>query len=145
MGMDQGRSTQAESLRVCAAVGLSRKRSLGYVGPSVEIEDLTAELDDELSKPLAQNILSERTDEAVVIPQHACPDCGKAAPPEDERELLILQGKQARSNTRNRFVLALDAECVFSGGPEAREWIPTGITITARQRDFPRPVWVGQP
>lgn len=60
----------------------------------VEIEDLTAEIGDELAKQLAQTVLSDRADEVAAVPRHACPDCGQEAEPEDEREPLILQGKR---------------------------------------------------
>jgi hypothetical protein len=76
------------------ALATEEKNRLAKLGTFVEIEDLTAEIGDELAKQLTQNILSDRADEAAVVPAHACPDCGKEAPPEDEREPLILQGKR---------------------------------------------------
>jgi len=75
-------------------LAVQEKNRLAKLGTFVEIEDLTAEIGDELAKQLAQNILSDRADEAATAPHHACPDCGKEAPPEDEREPLILQGRR---------------------------------------------------
>jgi hypothetical protein len=75
-------------------LAVQEKNRLAKLGTFVEIEDLTAEIGDELSKQLAQNILSDRADEAAAAPSHVCPDCGKEAPPEEEREPLILQGKR---------------------------------------------------
>jgi uncharacterized protein with PIN domain len=70
------------------------KNRLAKLGTFVEIEDLTAEIGDELAKQLAQNILSDRADEAAATPFHACPECGKEAASEEEHEHLILQGKR---------------------------------------------------
>ena len=75
-------------------LAVQEKSRLAKLGTFVEIEDLTAEIGDELAKQLAQNLLSDRADEAAAVPSHPCPDCGKEAPPEEEREPLILQGKR---------------------------------------------------
>lgn len=83
-----------EVLVFARRLATQEKDRLAQLGTFVEIEDLTAEIGDELSKQLAQNILSERAEEAAKVAQHACPDCGKDAPPEDEPEPLILQGKR---------------------------------------------------
>jgi DNA repair exonuclease SbcCD ATPase subunit len=82
-----------EVLVFARRLAVQEKNRLAKLGTFVEIEDLTAEIGDELTKQLAQNILSDRADEAAAA-HHACPDCGKEAPPEEEREPLILQGKR---------------------------------------------------
>ena len=78
---------------IARRLAVQEKKRLAKLGTFVEIEDLTAEIGDELSKQLAQNILSDRADEAAAA-CHTCPDCGKEASPEEEREPLILQGKR---------------------------------------------------
>lgn len=83
-----------EVLGFAQRLAVREKNRLAKLGTFVEIEDLAAEIGDELTKQLAQSILSDRADEAAAIPHHACPDCGKQAPPEAEREPLILQGKR---------------------------------------------------
>jgi hypothetical protein len=83
-----------EVLVFARRLAFQEKNRLAKLGTFVEIEDLTAEIGDELAKQLAQNILSDRASEAAAVPAHACPDCGKEAPPEEECEPLILQGQR---------------------------------------------------
>lgn len=83
-----------EVLVFARRLAVQEKKRLDKLGTFVEIEDLTAAIGDELGKQLAQNILSERAEEAAAQPAHPCPDCGKEASPEEEREPLILQGKR---------------------------------------------------
>ena len=83
-----------EVLGFARRLAVQEKDRLAKLGTFVEIEDLTAQIGDEVAKQLAQSILSDRADEAAAIPLHACPDCAKEAAPEAEREPLILQGKR---------------------------------------------------
>lgn len=83
-----------EVLVFARRLAVQEKTRLAKLGTFVEIEDLAVEIGDELSKQLAQNILSDRAEEAAAVAAHACPDCGKESPPEDEREPLILEGKR---------------------------------------------------
>jgi len=73
-------------------LAVEEKERLAALGTFVEIEDLTAEIGDALSRQLARLELTRRSEEMVEAGVHACPECGKEAPVEAEREPLILQG-----------------------------------------------------
>lgn len=68
------------------------KDRLAGLGTFVEIEDLTTEIGDALTRELAQIELTRRSEALVETGVHACPECGKEAPVEADREPLILQG-----------------------------------------------------
>jgi len=68
------------------------KDRLADVGTFAEIEDLTAEIGDALTRQLAQIELTRRSEKMIERGVHACPECGKEAPIEPEHEPLILQG-----------------------------------------------------
>ena len=53
---------------------------------------MTAEIGDELTGQLARLELTRRAEAVFEAGTHACPECGKEAPVEAEREPLILQG-----------------------------------------------------
>lgn len=60
----------------------------------LEIETLTAEIGDELTRQLANTDLAERAEAAAAEPGHSCPTCGRRCSVEREREPLILQGSR---------------------------------------------------
>lgn len=60
----------------------------------LELEQLTAEIGDELTRQMANTDLAERAEEVAEILEHACPDCGRRCPVEADREPLILQGQR---------------------------------------------------
>ena len=70
----------------------AEKNRLDQAVTLVEIEDLAVEIGDELMKQLAQTMLTERADAAAATAEHAWPECERKAPPDAEREPLILQG-----------------------------------------------------
>jgi hypothetical protein len=61
----------------------------------LDLELLTAEIGDELTRQLAQGDLSERAEEVAIRGEHPCPDCQRMCPVEQDREPLILQGKRS--------------------------------------------------
>lgn len=65
---------------------------LASMGTFADIEDLTAEIGDELTRQLASFELKRRAEAAAEVGRHACPDCGEEVPIEPELEPLILQG-----------------------------------------------------
>ena len=60
-----------------AALAKSQQEKLAAAGTFVEIEELTAEIGDEVSRQLANLELSRRSEALCEQPTHACPDCGK--------------------------------------------------------------------
>ena len=81
-----------EVLRFIEGLALREKDRLAALGTFAEIEDLTSEIGDEVSRQLARFELTRRAEEMIATGVHACPECGKEAPVEAEREPLILQG-----------------------------------------------------
>ncbi len=65
---------------------------LAAAGTFVDIEELTAEIGDEVARQLANHELSRRSELLSKQPTHACPDCGRESPVEPDLEPLILQG-----------------------------------------------------
>ncbi len=74
------------------ALAKSQQEKLAAAGTFVEIEDLTAEIGDEVSRQLANLELSRRSEALCEQPAHACPDCGKECSVEPDLEPIILQG-----------------------------------------------------
>jgi hypothetical protein len=81
-------------LEITEQLAVEEKERFAQAGTFVEIEDLTAEIGDEVARQLAQHLLGRRAEEVAAVGAHACPDCGKEAAVEREREPLILQGKR---------------------------------------------------
>ncbi len=81
-------------LSVAKQLAVEEKDRLAALGTFAEIEDLTAEIGDEVTRQLARFELMRRADEMTESGIHACPECGKEAPVEAELEPLILQGQR---------------------------------------------------
>lgn len=81
-------------LEITEQLAVEEKERLAQAGTFVEIEDLTAEIGDEVTRQLAQHLLSQRAEQVAAVGAHACPDCGKPCAVEAEREPLILKGKR---------------------------------------------------
>lgn len=64
---------------------------LTAAGTLVEIEELTAEIGDEVARQLAGRVLQRRSDSISEVLSHECPDCGRDCPIEPEAEPIILQ------------------------------------------------------
>lgn len=64
---------------------------LQAAGTLVEIEELTGEIGDEVSRQLAGIVLQERSDSISGQSAHECPDCGHECPLEPDAEPIILQ------------------------------------------------------
>lgn len=79
-------------LVVAKQLAVEEKDRLAGLGTFAEIEDLTAEIGDALTRQLAQIELTRRSEAMVETGVHACPECGQEAPVEADREPLILQG-----------------------------------------------------
>ena len=75
-----------------AALAKSQQEKLAAAGTFVEIEELTAEVGDEVARQLANLELSQRSEALCEQPTHACPDCGKECSIEPDLEPIILQG-----------------------------------------------------
>jgi len=83
-----------EVLGFIKELAVREKARLALLGTFAEIEDLTAEIGDEVSRQLAQFELTQRAEKMIEVGVHACPKCGKESPVEAEREPLILQGQR---------------------------------------------------
>ena len=81
-----------EVLAVAKQLAVREKDRLAALGTFAEIEDLTAEIGDEVTRQLARLELTRRAEAMAEIGVHACPECEEEAPVEAEREPLILQG-----------------------------------------------------
>ena len=79
-------------LAVAMQLAVEEKDRLAALGTFAEIEDLTAEIGDAVSRQLARLELTRRAEAMIGTGVHACPECGKEAPVEAERAPLILQG-----------------------------------------------------
>ena len=79
-------------LAVVMQLAAEEKERLAALGTFAEIEDLAAEIGDEVARQLARFELTRRAEAMIETGVHACPECGKEAPVEMEREPLILQG-----------------------------------------------------
>lgn len=79
-------------LEVARGLAVEEKDRLAAQGTFADIEDLTAEIGDELARQLARFELTRRAEEMTAAERHACPDCGKEAPVQPDLEPLILQG-----------------------------------------------------
>jgi hypothetical protein len=73
-------------------LAIDEQERLAGLGTFVEIEDLTAEIGDELTRQLARIELSRRAEEMAQAETRACPECGREAPVDPELEPLILKG-----------------------------------------------------
>ncbi len=81
-------------LVVAKQLAVEEKDRLAALGTFAEIEDLTAEIGDEVTRQLARFELTRRAEAMTETGVHACPDCGKEAAVEAELEPLILQGQR---------------------------------------------------
>lgn len=79
-------------LEVARQLAAEEKDRLAGLGTFAEIEDLTAEIGDELTRQLARFELTRRSEAMTEAGRHACPECGQEADVKDEPEPLILQG-----------------------------------------------------
>ena len=70
----------------------SRQEKLAAADTFVDIEELTAEVGDEVARQLANLELSRRSDALCEQSTHDCPDCGKQCSIEPDLEPIILQG-----------------------------------------------------
>lgn len=69
-----------------------QQQRLQAAGKFVDLELLTAEIGDQVARELSNIELSRRSQEAAREPVHACPDCGRECPVDEELEPIILQG-----------------------------------------------------
>jgi hypothetical protein len=111
-----------EVLEFIEGLAVREKERLAALGTFIEIEDLTVEIGDEVARQLARFELSRRAEEMAAAEGHACPECGKQAPVEKEREPLILQGRRGEIEYSEPFCHCTRCQVSFfpSGGcPEA--------------------------
>ena len=79
-----------EVLGFVEGLAVREKDRLAALGTFAEIEDLTAEIGDEV----ARFELTRRAEKMIEAGVHACPECGRESPVEAELEPLILQGQR---------------------------------------------------
>ena len=81
-----------EVLGFIEGLAVREKDRLAALGTFAEIEDLTAEIGDEVARQLARFELTRRAEQMTETGSHACPDCGKEVKVDADPEPLILQG-----------------------------------------------------
>jgi hypothetical protein len=64
---------------------------LAAAGTLVDLEELTAEIGDEIGRQLCENELANRGRKAAAVEQCECPECGSLCP-RGETEPVVLQG-----------------------------------------------------
>ena len=75
-------------------LAIREQERLAAIGTFADLEDLTAEIGDEVTTQLVQFELMRRSLELAEQKVHACPECGQGAAVEPEPEPLILKGKR---------------------------------------------------
>jgi hypothetical protein len=65
---------------------------LAALGTFVDLEELTAEIGDEVARQLAGRELGRRAEILGNEPSHGCPDCEQLCPVAPDPEPIILQG-----------------------------------------------------
>ncbi|MCH7686019.1 MAG: hypothetical protein IH899_04950 [Planctomycetes bacterium] len=75
-----------------AGLATSQQEKLAAAGTFVAIEELTAEVGDEVARQLANLELSRRSAALCEQPTPACLDCGKECRIEPDWEPILLQG-----------------------------------------------------
>lgn len=83
---------QRRVLELARGLAVEEFERLAALGTFADIEDLTAEIGDELTRQLLKIELSRRSEEMNAAGTHRCPECGQEVPVEDEQEPLILKG-----------------------------------------------------
>jgi hypothetical protein len=69
------------------------QQELAAAGTFVDLEELTAEIGDEVGRQLCENELTNRSERAAKLEQCECPQCG-ALCPRGDAEPMVLQGLQ---------------------------------------------------
>ncbi len=124
---------QRDVSKFVARLAKSQHEQLAAAGTFVDIEDLTAEIGDEVARQLANLELSRRSEALCEQPTHACPECGKECTVASGLEPIILQGMRGE---------------IEYGEPRRhcsrcrRDFFPSGRTIgetAARERDAETP------
>jgi hypothetical protein len=69
----------------------SHQQELAAAGTFVDLEELTAEIGDEVGRQLCENELTNRSERAAKLEQCECPQCGSLCPRGDA-EPMVLQG-----------------------------------------------------
>lgn len=113
--------------RVCEAasqLAAEEQDRLAGLGTFADIEDLTAQIGDELTRQLARIELTRRAEAMAQAGSHACPECGKEALVEAEREPLILQG--LRGEVEYREPVCQCTRCRVSFFPSGRRLAASG-------------------
>jgi len=116
-----------------AGLAKSQQEKLAAAGTFIDIEELTAEIGDEVARQLANSELSRRSEALCEQSTHACPDCGKEYRVEPDLEPVILQGMRGE-------IAYSEPRCHCSRC--RRDFFPSGRPIgatAARERDAENP------
>ena len=76
---------------MAARLAEDEKQKLCAAGTFVDLERLTVEIGDELTRQLTSSVLASRAQEAARQPLHACPECRKECSVE-ELDPILLKG-----------------------------------------------------
>lgn len=105
-------------LEMARQLAVEEQERLAAQGTFADIEELTAQIGDEVTKQLAQIELTRRAEAMAEAGSHPCPECGKVAPVEEELEPLILQG--LRGEVEYREPVCKCTRCRVSFFPSGR-------------------------
>lgn len=89
-----GIETQLRDEFTVMAAGLAEKFSEQFAaaGKFVDIEELSEQIGDELTRQLASQELAKRSAESARRSEHECPTCGRTCRVETDPEPVILEG-----------------------------------------------------
>jgi len=114
-----------EVLEFVEGLAVRERDRLAAQGTFADIEDLTAEIGDEVARQLARVELTRRAEAMAEAGSQACPECGKEIAVEEELEPLILQGLRGEVEysepvckcTRCRVSFFPSGRCIEASGP----------------------------
>ncbi len=118
-------------LELASGLAAEECERLAALGTFVDIEDLTAEIGDELTRQLLKIELARRSEEMAAVGTHRCPECGEPTPVDEEREPLILKG--LRGDVEYSEPVCRCSRCRVSFFPSGRriETSTSGVTHAA--------------
>jgi len=90
--MGHGRPAKRQNRELAQQLLTQQKVTIRKARTLLNLEELTTQIGDELTRQLANTDLAERAVATAQVREHVCPNCGQKCPIETDRELRILQG-----------------------------------------------------